>query len=640
MFGAVEFRLAVVLIGAFTLPGWAVLALSNGWRQWKGLQRWIVAVGISIAFYPVLFYTTRSVIPFLTFGPYKMGALLLLCAIVIVWRMRGHWKEQFTFDRLEWLALGILGMTLFTRFWIIRDQPYPAWSDSLHHTLLTQLTAVQGKLPVNMEPYFPILLDRYHLGLYSLSATVQWLAQVPAHTALLWTAQMLNGLCGLGVYLVLDRKAGRLGAVVGAAVVGLWSHQPAWYVNWGRFTQLSSQTILLIAWLVTWEAIVSYKLAWREHSRAVLLTATWSTALAAMLTGAVFLLHFRVAVFYALLLAVSVTWELWRARQERAIAPVLWGTVAIGLVALIVVAPALWQAAYSYVAPHMNALDAAQSVGRTYKVPQVAQAYYEFPWASTRILVARPWLMIMASLAAIVGLFRRNKLVICCLLWMAALYLVANAHVLGIPLLSITNLGAVLIAFYLPIGLILGSAVHELLNLLTSRWRELGVRLVMGIVLAASFTASHVRVTEIEPFRYFVTPGDVAAMDWIRANTPPDALFAVNTYFWLPNGPHGTDGGYWISYFTDRRTTAGAMINNLGGREYLGEIVEMSRAVEQLEIDNTPLAELQALSVDYVYVGPRGDFSGPGLNVAQLSQAENVSVCYQNGGVSILQIGR
>ncbi|MCP4535535.1 MAG: hypothetical protein GY832_00140 [Chloroflexi bacterium] len=626
--------LTIVLIGMFTLPGWAALALNHSWRQWKGLQRWIVAIGISIAFYPVLFYATRSVIPFLTFGPFKMGTLLLLCAIIIGWRMRGHWKEQFIFDRLEWVALGILGMTLFTRFWIIRDHPYPAWSDSLHHTLLTQLTAVQGKLPTSLEPYYPIPLGKYHLGLYALSATVQWLAQVPAHTALLWTAQVLNGLCGAGVYLVLDRKVGRLGAVVGAAVAGVLAHQPAFYVNWGRFTQISGQAILLIAWLITWEAIVSYKLSWREHKVRIL----WSTVLAATLTGAMFLLHFRVVAFYIPLLIISVIWELWKARQERQIVPVLLGAMAVGITALIVVAPALWQAAYSHVAPHINALNAAQAVGRTYKVPQVAQAYYEFPWNSLPILVARPWLMILASLAAAIGLFRRNKLVICCLLWMVTLYLVANAHVLGIPLLSITNLGAVLIMFYLPIGLIVGSAVQELVNLLDLRWREFGIKLTLGIILAASFVASHVRVTEIEPFRYFVTPEDVAAMHWINANTPLDALFAVNTYFWLPNGPHGTDAGYWIPYFTNRQTTVGAMINGMGAREYWSAVVETSHAVEQLEIDNASLPDLQAMGIDYVYVGRRGDFSGPGLNATQLSEAEGVRLLYQEGGVFIFQI--
>ena len=241
------------------LPGWAILAATDTWRMWDRLQRWCVAIGLSIAFYPVLFYSVRAIVPALTLGPYKIAALLVLCAGIIIWRLRRDWRDQVDFDGLEWLAIAVVGMTVFTRFWIIREHPYPAWSDSLHHVLLTQITATTGQLPYDMQPYAPIPLNMYHLGLYALSTTVQWLAQVPAHSALLWTAQVLSGLCGVGVFLVLDRKVSRFAAVIGVAVVGLLSHQPAFYVNWGRFTQLASQTILLIAWLVSWEAIAMWR---------------------------------------------------------------------------------------------------------------------------------------------------------------------------------------------------------------------------------------------------------------------------------------------------------------------------------------------------------------------------------------------
>ena len=79
-----ELRLLLVLGGMLILPGWALLAVSRTWRQWHGLQRWIVAAGLSIAFYPVLFYGLRWASPFLTLGPYKMGALLLAMAAVVV----------------------------------------------------------------------------------------------------------------------------------------------------------------------------------------------------------------------------------------------------------------------------------------------------------------------------------------------------------------------------------------------------------------------------------------------------------------------------------------------------------------------------------------------------------------------------
>ena len=330
-----ELRFALVASLMLVLPGWAILAVTDTWRIWDRLQRWCVAIGLSIAFYPVLFYSLRAIIPALKLGPYKMTALLVLCTGIIIWRLRREWRDQVAFDGLEWLTIAVIGITIFTRFWIIREHPFPAWSDSLHHVLLTQLTAVTGQLPYDMQPYAPIPLNMYHLGLYALSATAQWLSQVPAHSALLWTAQVLSGLCGVGVFLVLDRKVSRVAAVIGVVVVGLLSHQPAFYVNWGRFTQLASQTILLIAWLVSWEAIAT----WRRHSGSR--TQRVSLAVqAGLLTGAVFLLHFRVAGFYLPLLAVSGFWEVWQSIHEHRVKHAVYGILLVGAVSLLVVFPA------------------------------------------------------------------------------------------------------------------------------------------------------------------------------------------------------------------------------------------------------------------------------------------------------------
>jgi len=627
----VEWRLLLALTVILLVPGWGILALSDLWRRYSVLQRWILAVALSIAFYPVFFYVLRAIVPWLTLGPYKMATLLLAGGGLIVWRMRKDWMCQFEFDKLEWLALAMIGMTLFTRIWVIREHPYPAWSDSLHHTLLTNLTAQQGQLPITMAPYFPIPLDQYHLGFYSLTATSQWLAQVPAHTALLWTAQILNGLCGIGVYFVLDRRVGRIGAVVGAAVVGLLSHQPAFYVNWGRFTQLSSQTILLISWLVTWEAIGQ----WKRPARKTNLL--WSMALSVLLTGAVFLLHFRVAVFYLPLLAISVVWELWEARGKNRVKYVIAGTTAIGMAALLVVSFALISAVPHYVSTATLAVEASQAADTADDVAEAMKGYYEFSQTSWSYLAGHEWLIAVAGLGAVIGLLRRNSLIVISLIWAGILWLLGNAYVIGIPLLNVTNLGAVLIMFYLPIGMIIGASI-EVLAACAPQWRDHVVKIVATLVLGAGFIGSHARVIDIEPFRYFVTPQDVAAMTWIRENTPEDAVFAVNTHFWLSRSPHGTDAGYWIPYFTGRQTTAGAMLFSLASGEYQSGIAEMSRVVECLEIDNTALEDLYALGVSYIYVGQMGDFSGAGLNVAQLVQAENLTLVYQNAGVSVLQI--
>ncbi len=273
-------------------------------------------------------------------------------------------------------------------------------------------------------------------------------------------------------------------------------------------------------------------------------------------------------------------------------------------------------------------------------VAKFMQGYYEFSWQSVPQLAAHTWLMVLASLGIIIGLVKCEKLVIAALVWTITLYLIGNAYLLRIPFLIFTNLGAVLIILYLPIGLVTGSIPEMALTLTlrSSRWYRLISNFTVVLVFASGFIASHVRVTEIEHYRYFVTLEDEKAMKWIKENSPEDALFAVNTYFWLPKAPHGTDAGYWIPYFTGRQTTASVMLFSLGAKTYMSKIVELSQAVENLEIENRYLDRLREMGVDYIYIGKNGDFSGSGLNAQRLSEKNEAELVYQNDGIFIFRL--
>ncbi|MEZ4834263.1 MAG: hypothetical protein R2873_20145 [Caldilineaceae bacterium] len=560
----VELRLFLVLAAMLLIPGWFALTVTGIWRQWPGLQGWLLATGIGISFYPVLFYASRFVLPWLTFGPYKMSALLLAMLVIVVWQLRRDGATVLRFHTLDWMALVALLLTIATRFWIIRDRPFPAWSDSVHHSILTQLTAVTGQLPYTLEPYFPIPLDQYHLGLYSLSATLQWIAQVPAHTALQWTAQVLNALCAVGVYLVLARKVGRTGAIVGAVTAGLLFSQPALYVNWGRFTQIASQAVLLVGWLLVWEALTAWTTARRELWREV----AGYTVIAATATASVFLLHFRVAAFYLPLLAMTVLCILWQARRDhRTLGLAVWGIVAVGGLSLLLVLPSLVDALRVYVTGKLAATAAAGAPTRS-----ALSGYFDFPLSSYPYLVGAPWWFLYATMAALgVGLVRRRRLAIFGLLWVLGLFGIGFAYLLGIRMLNVTNLGAVLIMLYLPAGLIWGVFAEEIVHL--ARGSAKVAYAVGAAALLAGVAMAPARASTIEAYRWFVTPADVAAMSWIQSHTEDDALFAVNTYFWTPRAPHGTDAGYWIPYFTGRPTTASVMLLSLADKGYQADVV-------------------------------------------------------------------
>jgi len=167
-----EVRILGTLSLMLLIPGWVILAITGNWRRWDTLQRWCIAIGLSIALYPVVFYAVRS-LPDFRIGVNKVWVGLITGGLIILWKMRYEWRQQFSFEPLEWMAIFIFLATLFARFWMAHLYPYPAWSDSLHHTLLTQMVVDEGRLPWTLEPYEPARLDMYHLGLYSLSGTLQ-----------------------------------------------------------------------------------------------------------------------------------------------------------------------------------------------------------------------------------------------------------------------------------------------------------------------------------------------------------------------------------------------------------------------------------------------------------------------------------
>lgn len=612
------------------LPGWAFLSVTRLWEKYSTLQRWIMAIAISIAFFPVLFYFARELFPSIHIGKNKLIIFFILCFGLIAFFQRKSWKAQFSFKGLEWLAMGIFAATITIRFALAVEYPIPAWSDSLHHVLITQLTAQNGQLPYTLQPYEPAVLNMYHLGLYALTGPLQILSGVPAHTALLWTAQLLNGLCGIGVYFFLDRMIGRKAAIIGALTVGFYSFQPNWYFNWGRFTQLSSQTILLIAWTVTWETIRT----WDENKVNNKLIFGASIIAAGLLNAGVFLFHFRVAAYYLPLLFITVIYEIIRAVKHRALNHLVVNTLMVGVISLLLILPVVVPSVETYV----NRTQPNQvSTSTTIKKSDSGNEYFSYTMDSVYQIGVRKWLLWVSLFALVVSLVFYPKISLLLILWSGMLWLEGNTYRLGIPVLNFTNYTAIMIFYYIPIGLILGMAGEGILNLPLFKYKTLQVGFISVLVVLGIITGRQ-RMNDIEPYRFFVTPADLAAMDWIRVNTQQDDLFAINTFMWLQSSPHGTDGGYWIPYFTSRKTTTGTMLYGLGDPEYIQEIVSLSKLVTDLETSPTAVEELSQKGVDYIYLGAKGAFDGRGLDPGIIIQSPDAQLVYSKDNVEIFKV--
>jgi hypothetical protein len=215
---------------------------------------------------------------------------------------------------------------------------------------------------------------------------------------------------------------------------------------------------------------------------------------------------------------------------------------------------------------------------------------------------------------------------------------VGNLYLLSIPILNITNLGAILIMLYIPISVIIGAGLEEVLPRIPQKYLSPATAVILAGILLASLPAARARATDVEEYRQFVSEQDITAMAWIDENIPEQATFAINIFYWLPDFAHGTDAGYWIPYLTGRAIVTSSMLSDGLPRDYWEKVQIRSEAAEALETNLYALDTLYDQGVEYIYIGTNGDFSGPGLRLDHLAQSDAVKILYNRGGTAVLQI--
>jgi len=237
----------------------------------------------------------------------------------------------------------------------------------------------------------------------------------------------------------------------------------------------------------------------------------------------------------------------------------------------------------------------------------------------------------------LVGLFRKNRIVIIIMtIWIILLFTEGMLYRLNIPLLAFTNMTGMMIMLYLPIGVIVGILAEDLLQLFSTNSREKTETQFLWLLLFIGVVGAFYRIEDVQTYRQFMTASDEKAMKWIKQNTPKDSVFAVHTYYWLPDSPHGSDAGYFIPYYADRKTTTGTMISSLGpGYE---EVMIESEVVMSLYSSSPDIDALCELGVDYIYDGAKDPFDGSKFNIPAIEKTKNTQIVYQDGGVKIYKI--
>jgi len=196
---------------------------------------------------------------------------------------------------------------------------------------------------------------------------------------------------------------------------------------------------------------------------------------------------------------------------------------------------------------------------------------------------------------------------------------------------------------YIPASLSIGGAVGWLQSMkptLTKRWPIL--------ILILSMIGGYLRLDDLDPQKYSLgTRPDVHAMDWIKNNTPPDAIFLTNAFFAYGGGlVGGSDAGWWLSNLTSRQTTLppinyGTEVGPINGyRQWVNQIY---RDLKSYPMDDLAFRHsIVDRGISHIYIGQQqGSVNNGGTSAlapGQLVMSENYKEVYHSDRVWIFEV--
>lgn len=614
-------------LALFWAPGALLLRLWPAtFRRFNSWERLALMVGLSLAFiaFSLLWITQLGgrltpTTARLLYGFLSMAALGVTGSRI--WRRRAQIWDQITDPRPQTAQFVLMGLVLTVglgaRLIAIRDLSFPAWVDSVHHATLTRIIVERGQVPSTYTPYVAVDHATYHFGFHAAVAHFVWLSGLPVERAMLLVGQLFNAIMALQIYLLtrwLTQR--RWTAVFATLFIALLSTMPAYYVSWGRYTQLSGLLVLPVAALLTIEAVENKD--WR------------GMALALVSQAGLILIHYRVLAFYVCL--VGVWWlvrlmetpNAWRRRLQEVVR-----YAALGLGAGVILLPwiaetavHLWLRAWL----HWGGDGSATSALWDFSLNYAARGFDRY-------------LLTVGIMGAVLGLWERQRFSSVLALWLGALFIVTNPSVVRLPGEGLTNNIAMLITWFIPqaiwSGFVLDELLHAWWRLLSKRGRILYGSVVILLLLGLSMVGIYRQLTILNPESVLALETDRAALEWIATHTSPEDRFLINSRLWQKPIYMGTDGGYWITPLTGRVTTTPPALYPLGGKEETLTVRELNEEIKALARSPDELArQLRHADVDYVYVGARG---GP-LAPRTLTDSSAFGLVYTDAYVRIYKI--
>ncbi len=598
---------------------------------------------LSLALIPLIYlWTTTLGLALRTPALLVTTALLALGLVYYGWRdlAHVHWPARRAGCIIPLLGVELLLLTAWKRLQEIAGLAFPPWVDAVHHALMIRVVSETGRAPYSLQPYLPIDPFAYHWGYHAVAATLLQSTHLSLPTLMLWLGQLL----AISYTIVLAGAAYALwqrplAAVVAGSIVSLVSLLPAYYLSWGRYTLLAGLLLVPAVMLASLELLRSR--GWR------------SLALLSLLLAGLSLIHF--VAFSLALLWCAAAWLVQpddlpqRGRTLRSFA-------LVGGLTLLLTAP--W---IGLLLRQTAAVSTASSPLRI-----VGSDYNSMP-LELLWLPGNRMLVVGALVAAYLGLRQRSGSTMTVLLWTLLVLCCANPVWFGLPYLSFFNNRIVVLALFLPAGLLLGSGAallddgirHWLNRRLAPLDRPLAMDEPVGalqgplaatrllrswpilcpFLIAASllWSARYLlpRDLVLNQGLVFAHPDDLDAISWAAENTPSDARFAINTDGWLYDINRGSDGGWWLLPLAGRQVSTPPVIFTYGDPTYVQATKQQT--AELRDAAGASPAELAALMdrghFGYAYATPGGRiFDRDRLRGSPLFQE-----VYHNATVSIFR---
>lgn len=638
--------LALLVPGLALLVLWIPHAAQIPWEQ-----KLCLAPALGLAIYPVLMLWLYAihVQPGAVF-PWLLIIPSLIILAIYAYRRRKPWKTMLR-GLLGWVGVSfqktatgvkkanlvlllVTALLFLVRFYGIRPITVPLWADSYQHTMMTQLIVDNNGLFQSWLPYVPYETLTTQFGFSLDTAAWMWLTNMNSLQATLVFGQIVNVIAILALYPLILRltNGNRWAGILGIIVAGFLNHLPAYYVNWGRFPQLTGQAVLPVLLWLTWELLES-----KPKARWLIAPLTALT-----LTG-LLLCYYRMAFFYAaFMLVFLLTWAIpsWK-RQPR---KWLQGLLALAGTALL---------AFLFILPWL------QRVGGGVLSSNVEQGLSSLPPLDILIEDYKSWLgisgyvplylLILAGIGWIFSLVQRKWPASGILPWFALLAAIPAGALIHLPGARMMQSFATLIALYIPVSILVGWLGGWLLEKLEIRFQRLGGILAALVLAVLACYSAYGQKGIVQPiYNAFVTQPDVRAMTWINQNTEPNALFLVEAYsIYEGSSVVGTDGGWWMPLIAGRANTIPpqyALANEVSDPpEYSQNVIKLVTNLEKDGVTSPAgLARLCEWGVSHIYVGQRQGLMGFGatqlFSADILLKSRDLERIYHQDCVSIFSI--